>query len=90
MHGQVLHGEYRVIWLESPTVPNALAALLLHVRDVTGVRPHIYFEWTEGNPAPNFLRFLLFGVGEVAPVTREVLRRAEPAPAGARTCTRVE
>jgi hypothetical protein len=78
VHGQVLHGEFRVICLESPTVPNALAALLLHIRDVTGVRPHIYFEWTEGNPAPNFLRFLLFGVGEVAPVTREVLRRAEP------------
>jgi hypothetical protein len=26
----------------------------------------------------NFLRFLLIGVGEVAPTTREVLRRAEP------------
>ena len=38
----------------------------------------MYFEWTEGNPARNFLRFLLFGAGEVAPVTREVLRRAEP------------
>jgi hypothetical protein len=80
VHGQVLHGEFRVITMESPSVPNALAALLLHVRDVTGVRPHIYFEWTEGNPAINFLRFLLFGVGEVAPVTREVLRRAEPDP----------
>ena len=78
VHGQVRHGHYRVLSLESPSVPNALAALLLHVRDTTGVRPHIYFEWTEGNPASNFLRFLLFGVGEVAPVTREVLRRAEP------------
>ncbi|WP_149827848.1 hypothetical protein [Streptomyces tailanensis] len=34
--------------------------------------------WTEGNPFANFLRFLLFGQGEVAPVTREVLREAEP------------
>jgi hypothetical protein len=80
VHGQVLHREYRVISLESPTVPNAMAALLLHIRDITGVRPHIYFEWTEGNPAIQFLRFLLFGVGEVAPVTREVLRRAESDP----------
>jgi hypothetical protein len=80
VRGHVMHGQYRVLTIESPTVPNALAAVLLHVRDVTGVRPHIYFEWTEGSPFSNFLRFLLFGVGEVAPVTREVLRRAEPDP----------
>ncbi|MGO4258041.1 amino acid transporter [Marmoricola sp. RAF53] len=78
VRGEVMHGKYRVLTLESPTVPNALAAMLLHVRDLTGVRPHVYFEWTEGSPIPNLLRFLLFGVGEVAPVTREVLRRAEP------------
>jgi hypothetical protein len=80
VHGEVLHGRYRVLTLESASVPNALAALLLHVRDVTGVRPNIYFEWTEGNPLANLGRFLLFGIGEVAPVTREVLRRAEPDP----------
>ena len=78
VHGEVLHGEYRVLTIESSSVPNSLAALLLHVRDVSGVTPHIYFEWTEGNPVLQFLRFLLFGSGEVAPVTREVLRRAEP------------
>lgn len=78
VRGEVLHGRYRVLTLESSSIPNALAALLLHVRDTTGQRPHIYFEWTEGTPFANFLRFFLFGQGEVAPVTREVLREAEP------------
>ena len=78
VRGEVLHGRYRVVSVTSSSVPNALAALLLHVRDVSGVIPHIYFEWTEGNPVKQLLRFLLFGQGEVAPVTREVLRRAEP------------
>jgi len=32
----------------------------------------------EGNPVTNFARYLIFGQGEVAPVTREVLRQAEP------------
>lgn len=76
--GELLHGRYRVLALESSTIPNALAALMLHVRDLTDRRPHIYFEWTEGNPFTQFLRFFLFGQGEVAPVTREVLREAEP------------
>ncbi|MEV5346998.1 amino acid transporter [Streptomyces achromogenes] len=79
VRGEVLHERYRVLTLESASIPNALAALLLHVRDATCCTPHIYFEWTEGNPFANFLRFFLFGQGEVAPVTREVLREAEPA-----------
>ncbi|WP_405412942.1 amino acid transporter [Streptomyces decoyicus] len=78
VRGEVLHGRYRVLCLESSTISNALAALLLHVRDTTGALPHIYFEWTEGSPFAQFLRFFLFGQGEVAPVTREVLREAEP------------
>ncbi|MGA5820168.1 amino acid transporter [Kitasatospora sp. NPDC094028] len=78
VHGEVLHDRYRVLALQSSSVPNALAALLLQVRDLTGQQPHIYFEWTEGNPFAQFLRFFLFGQGEIAPVTREVLREAEP------------
>ncbi len=77
VRGVTRHKKYRVLEVESPSVPNAIAAVLLHIRDVAGVRPHIYFEWTEGNPLGNLAKFLLFGMGEVAPVTREVLRRAE-------------
>jgi hypothetical protein len=78
VRGEVLHHRYRVFAMESTSVPSALAALLLYIRDVTRRRPHIYFEWTEGNPIANFMRYLIFGQGEVAPVTREMLRRAEP------------
>ncbi|MFI6845613.1 amino acid transporter [Kitasatospora sp. NPDC050467] len=78
VRGEVMHDRYRVLALESSSVPNALAALLIQVRDRTEQQPHIYFEWTEGNPFAQFLRFFLFGQGEVAPVTREVLREAEP------------
>ena len=77
VRGTTRHQKYRVLEVESPSVPNAIAAVLLHIREVAGVRPHIYFEWTEGNPIGNLAKFLLFGMGEVAPVTREVLRRAE-------------
>ena len=47
-------------------------------RDRTGKRPHAYFGWTEGNPIKYLARFILFGEGDIAPVTHEVLRRAEP------------
>ena len=78
VHGEVLHGRYRVMTMEASSVPNALAALVIEIRDETGVIPHLYFEWTEGTPFSQLLGFLLFGHGEVAPLTREVLRRAEP------------
>ena len=76
VRGTVQHG-YRVLQVASGNVPNTLAAVLLEIRDVAGIAPDIYFEWTEGNPISNMFRFLTTGTGEVAPVTREVLRRAE-------------
>jgi hypothetical protein len=68
----------RILTIESSAVPNSLAALLLYLRDRTGSVPHIYFHWAEGNPVVAMLRYLVFGGGDVPPLTREVLRKAEP------------
>jgi hypothetical protein len=73
-------GPYRVLRCQSPAIPNAIAALLLYIRDLTGHLPHVYFGWTEGNPLTYVLKFLAFGEGDTAPVTREVLRKSEPDP----------
>jgi hypothetical protein len=72
---------HHVLRCVSSAVPNAIAALLLYLRDHTGQVPHAYFGWTEGNPVVYVLKFLAFGEGDTAPVTREVLRQAEPVPA---------
>jgi len=73
-------GGYRVLRSTSPAIPNAIAGLLLDLRDRTYSIPHAYFGWTEGNPITYLLRFLAFGEGDTAPVCREVLRLAEPDP----------
>ncbi|MDG4857403.1 amino acid transporter [Streptomyces sp. T-3] len=77
--GRELHGA-RLLRVEGPVVGNTIAAVLLELRDRTEEIPHAYFNWTEGHPVSHLLRFLVFGDGEVAPVTREVLRRAEKNP----------
>lgn len=71
---------YKVLRTQAPAVPNAIAAFLLYLRDETGKIPHVYFGWSEGNPIMYLARYILFGEGDTAPVTREILRQAEADP----------
>ncbi|UQU63183.1 amino acid transporter [Couchioplanes caeruleus] len=80
VHG-VEVGPYRVLRVQSPAAPNAIAAVLLALRDASGVRPHCYFEWAEGSPLAHLFRYLLLGRGDTAPVVREIIRKSESDPA---------
>jgi amino acid transporter len=74
-------GEYNILRVESAVVPNTIAAILLALRDATGVRPECHFEWAEGNPIAYLFKYLLFGRGDTAPLVREILREVEKDPA---------
>lgn len=71
-------GTHRILRAKSAAVPNAIAAILLYLRDETHRLPHIYFGWMEGNPLEFMMRFVLFGEGDIPVTIREVLRKAEP------------
>lgn len=79
VNGYEIEG-YKVLRCTSTAVPNAIAALLLHIRDTTKVVPHAYFGWTEGNPLAYIFKYIFLGEGETAPVAREILREVEHDP----------
>ena len=70
-------GDYRILRARGSSVPNTIAALLMHLRG-KGTPPQVYFEWSEDGPMAAAFRFLLAGEGDVPPLTHEILRRAEP------------
>jgi hypothetical protein len=71
---------HRVLRTSAPAAPNAIAAILLALRDSTGVIPHAHFEWSEGNPLGHLFRYLILGRGDTPPVVREIIRSAEADP----------
>ena len=73
-------GEYRILRAYSPAIPNAIASLLLSLRDTTNKMPHIYFSWGEENPFKFLFRFIVFGDGDIPVTTREILRLSEKDP----------
>jgi hypothetical protein len=80
VHGVEVAG-YRILRVASPAAPNAIAAVLLALRDATGLHAHCHFEWSEGSPVAHLVRYLLLGRGDTPPVVREIIRKVEPEPA---------
>jgi hypothetical protein len=74
----ICEGRYHILRCRSAAVPNAIASIVLAIRDRTKTLPNTYMYWTEGNPIFYALKYLFLGEGETAPVTREILREAEP------------
>ena len=79
VEGEERHG-HRVLRAQGASVANTIAAVLVHLRDTTGSIPHAYFSWSEDDPLKEVVSFVLFGEGDIAPVTHEILREAEPDP----------
>ena len=74
-------GSNRVLHARSAAVANAIAALLIQLKQTAKCIPHVYFHWTDVDPVVNLARFIFLGEGDTAPLTHEILRRAIKDPA---------
>ena len=71
-------GGFWVLRCHGVAVPNAIAAVALELQKRHNRRAHIYFNWINGSPLSFLGKFFLTGQGDVAPLTHEILRRAQP------------
>ena len=71
-------GQHMVLRCSNSAIPNAIAAILLDIRDRTHKIPHVYFGWTSSHPVTSAVNYIFLGEGEIASITREILRSAEP------------
>ncbi|MEV4517470.1 hypothetical protein AB0K00_52005 [Dactylosporangium sp. NPDC049525] len=69
-----------VLRTESWDVADAIAAVLLHLRDRTGLTPGVLFCWPDRHPLAQWLQFLVLGTGQTVLLTRHLLHEAEPDP----------
>lgn len=69
---------YKVLRCQGIAIPNTIAAIMLHIGQLTGKRPHAYFSWGEQSPLLFLMKYFLSGEGDIAPVCREIIRRVEP------------
>jgi hypothetical protein len=77
VHGFVRHGQ-RILQARGPAVPATIATVLLHLRDVTGLLPHVHFLPASRNRFTAILRPMR---GDAASrETRNLLAAAEPDP----------
>jgi hypothetical protein len=68
---------HKILRCSSPAVPNAIAAICLELGRRTGKIPNVYFSWADGHPIAYTLKYIFFGEGETAMLTREILRSVE-------------
>ena len=81
-------GSNRVLHARSPAVANAIAALLIQIKQTTRCIPHVYFHWTDVDPVVNLMRFIFLGGGGYCPADprNPAPRHQGPGPATCRPC----
>jgi hypothetical protein len=75
-HGN--HGDHRILCCKSPSIANAIAAILLHVQKEYDTRTAVHIGWSEEGPLFTAFTFLFFGDGETGVLVRKIIEAAEP------------